>query len=460
MNTYDYGLQAFRTENLVKELNKILQIDGNILSEEINEYIWPRLDFLKGKSGSSRYFLIEESYVETEWKDMISVHYINTSYLFSNTVMRVHIFMRKEVSNEAYMGFFTLRKIDEVRIMLSFIYPNWERIAYQRKHLYVMTYLKKVHIQGIELIMHTYPLFVQDNLTIACAQADIISMTKYLHYKFDTNALRINDFIAALSKKKTKLFPTNGMTLSEIMEVFNDCHIQIQYLMIDGERQRYMEMYRAYVDYSIESGIPVLVGGAIEDKEGRLNKHVIQIIGHTKQDRKKYVIYDDSGYFIEAVYNTKGFVKVTNWEKLYKAFEKETSFLIYPIHEKVYLLYDDIKEMFTARYNTFTELNMLMKNKLAFFNSTRYLLVDNRAIKKFLREKLFDKDTLEIEKIQIKELLKRNMSHYIWYCEVPLSTGGYLIFLADTVFSKMSTKDIFFVDALYSNTQLSLLSYS
>ena len=101
-----------------------------------------------------------------------------------------------------------------------------------------------------------------------------------------------------------------------------------------------------------------------------------------------------------------------------------------------------------------------MKNKLAFFNSTRYLLVDNRAIKKFLREKLFDKDTLEIEKIQIKELLKRNMSHYIWYCEVPLSTGGYLIFLADTVFSKMSTKDIFFVDALYSNTQLSLLSYS
>lgn len=146
MNTYDYGLQAFRTENLVKELNKILQIDGNILSEEINEYIWPRLDFLKGKSGSSRYFLIEESYVETEWKDMISVHYINTSYLFSNTVMRVHIFMRKEVSNEAYMGFFTLRKIDEVRIMLSFIYPNWERIAYQRKHLYVMTYLKKVHI--------------------------------------------------------------------------------------------------------------------------------------------------------------------------------------------------------------------------------------------------------------------------------------------------------------------------
>ena len=128
------------------------------------------------------------------------------------------------------------------------------------------------------------------------------------------------------------------------------------------------------------------------------------------------------------MYNTKGFVKVTNWEKLYKAFEKETSFLIYPIHEKVYLLYDDIKEMFTARYNTFTELNMLMKNKLAFFNSTRYLLVDNRAIKKFLREKLFDKDTLEIEKIQIKELLKRNMSHYIWYCEVPLSTGGYLIF--------------------------------
>jgi len=77
---------------------------------------------------------------------MLSVHYINTSYEVKNTVIWVHVFLGKEISQQAFGSFFTLRKIDEPGIMLSYIYPNWSVLYSNGSLLNVMTYKKKVHI--------------------------------------------------------------------------------------------------------------------------------------------------------------------------------------------------------------------------------------------------------------------------------------------------------------------------
>lgn len=291
MENENNGLQKFNRTNLFKAIKTVMNIDATILRQELKQFIWPRLDFLHGKRQERRFFLFEEDYVETEWKDMISVHYINTSYHVQNTVMRIHIFLNNEISNGSYGGFFTLRKINEARIMLSFIYPNWKNVVYNNVSLYVMTYAKKVHIQGKELQMYTYPLFVQDNITVACAQADIISMTKYLHNKFDSNMLRIKTLESAYSIKKTKMFPTTGLNPIQMLQVFSSCDISVNYLTIKGnDTEERIALYRNYVDYSVESAIPVLIGGQIRNKEGYYSKHVVQIIGHTKQYRDKYVV--------------------------------------------------------------------------------------------------------------------------------------------------------------------------
>lgn len=113
---------------------------------------------------------------------------------------------------------------------------------------------------------------------------------------------------------------------------------------------------------------------------------------------------------------------------------------------------------FFMRYDSVKELRELCEEGLAVVEETRYMLVDNRIIKAFLRQKLDDDITLESERTEITRLLKLNMSHYVWYCEVPL-VEGYLIFIADPTYSKLTTKDIFYSDAIYSEQQLSLLKY-
>lgn len=460
MDINDVELQKFNRTNLFKAIKQVINIDDKILRQDIKQFIWPRLDFLHGRRQEKRFFLFEEDYVETEWKDMISVHYINTSYHVQNTVMRVHIFLNNEISNQSYCGFFTLRKIDEARIMLSFIYPDWEKLIYDGVSLYVMTYAKKVHIQGQELLIHTYPLFVQDNITVACAQADIISMTKYLHNKFDSNMLRIKNLESAYSIKKTKMFPTTGLNPVQMLEVFVSCNISVNYLAINKQdNAEYADLYRNYVDYSIESAIPVLIGCMIQDENGSYSKHVVQIIGHTKQNREKYVVYDDSGCLIRTVTKRDGFVSALDWELLYKYLSHENSFLIYPIHEKVYLTYDNMRELLKLRYLRTPQLYEMEKRQISCLKKTRYLLADNRTIKEFLRKKLLNDTLLASEIKQIERVLQMNMAHFVWYCEVPLESG-FLLFIADPTYGKDTTKDIFYCEALYSEDQLSLLSYN
>ena len=459
MKKEDSGLQKFNRTNLFKAIKTVVNIEADILRQDLKEYIWPRLDFLHGKRQDGRYFLVEEDYVETEWKDMISVHYINTSYHFENTVMRVHIFLKDDISEASYGGFFTLRKINEARIMLSFIYPNWKNIVYDSASLYVMTYAKKVHIQGKELLMSTYPLFVQDNITVACAQADIISMTKYLHNKFDSNSLRIRALESAYSIRKTKMFPTTGLNPIQMLQVFSFCDISVNHLAImHNDEKDEIELFRNYVDYSIESAIPVLLGGQIRNEQGYYSKHVVQIIGHTKQSRDKYVIYDDSGFLIRSATDSDGFVKVMDWDDLYAAISNGHIFLIAPMHEKVYLTYENIRELLKMRYNRMEYLLALEKRKESFLDKTRYLLADNRSVKSFLKEQLDKKPLLEAEVQKIKHILSVNMTHYVWYCEVPLQ-NGFLVFIADPTYRRDTTQNVFYCEALFYDEHLSLLSF-
>lgn len=460
MGIKGFGLQKFNRTNLVKSIKQVVSIDDAILRKELKQFIWPRLDFLHGKRQEDRYFLFENDYVETEWKDMISVHYINTSYHVQNTVMRVHIFLHDEISNRSYGGFFTLRKIDEARIMLSFIYPNWENIVYNGAALYVMTYVKRVHIQGQELLMHTYPLFVQDNITVACAQADIISMTKYLHNKFDSSMLRIKSLESAYSIKKTKMFPTTGLNPIQMLQVFSSCGISVNYLTIkEKDNEERVALYRNYVDYSIESAIPVLIGGQIQGQDGHFSKHVVQIIGHTKQNRQKYIVYDDSGFLIRNATKSDGFVKVMDWDDLYESMASGNSFLISPIHEKVYLTFDDIRELLRLRYMATERLRNLEEKESSCLERTRYLLADNRTVKDFLKRKLADETLIASEIQQIERILQINMAHYVWYCEVPLE-DGFLLFIADPTYGKDTIHNIFYCEALYCDEQMSLLSYN
>lgn len=458
------SMEEFTIENLARRIKQNVNIEFDILQDEIAKYIWPRLGFIIGSKEQKTYFIFEESYIETEWKDMISIHYLNTSYNVQSSVMRVHIFIRNEISNRGYVGFFTLRKIDEVSIMLSFIYPDWKKVKFFGKIPYVMTYPKKIHIEGRELVIDTYPLFAQDNITVACSQANIISMTKYLHNKFDMNTLRICDLNSLFSVGKTKLFPTGGINSQQMLEVFSNSGIPVYIKQIgwntEDERIRGERIYRQYIEYSVESGIPVMIGGYVQNND-MTEKHVVQIIGHAKQSRMQYIIYDDSGCFIKSICGKKRFVHGLDWTELYEKIGYKNSFILFPLHEKVYLQYDDIKDIFELRCNESDKIRKLQHAGRLNIEDTRYLLVDNRIMKSFLQTLLHTDDLLDKEKEDINKSLSKNMPHYLWYCEIPLADeAGYMFFVADSTFWKKTTKDIFYINGIYCKQQLSLLQYS
>lgn len=433
-------LQKFNRTNFVKEICHLVQMDRVLLGKEIKEYVWPRLGFLQGRRNrADRFFLIEESYIETEWKDMISVHYINTSYHVHNSVIRVHLFMSSEISQKDYLGFFTLRKINETRIMLSFIYPNWPKIYYGKQQLYVMTYKKKVHIEGEEIAFYTYPLFIQDNITVACAQVCMISLTKYLHHKYDYNQIRISELYSAFSSGKTKMFPSFGLRPTQMIEIFNYYSIPIQYQAfpktedVDTEYDK----FRSYIDFSVESAMPVILGITL----GNNKRHVIQIIGHTSQDRECYIVYDDSGCFLHDM-GIQGFVACVSWEKIKVYVLQQKSFIIYPLHEKVYIFYEDFKEKFLEMYQSVEPYLELEYEQFSDVKKSRFFLADNREVKSFLKNNvLYSSEACEVKQAA-ERLLEMNMPHYIWCSEVP-NKNGHFLFFADPTYGKLTTKNIF-----------------
>ena len=67
-----------------------------MFKEAFREKVEKKLDLLFAQS---RYVCVERSYVETEWKDLISLHYINTTYAHTlkTRVLRIHFLQSKHV---------------------------------------------------------------------------------------------------------------------------------------------------------------------------------------------------------------------------------------------------------------------------------------------------------------------------------------------------------------------------
>lgn len=453
MGKSEEPLRKLNTKNLAKAISIVTGIEEKQTEKDVERFIVPRLDFMFG-GGDNLYFIFEDSYVETEWKDMISVHYINTSYTVSSTVMRVHLFLTNDVAQEYYAGCFTLRTLDDVRFMLSYIYPNWKMIsANSGDESYVMTYKKKVHFRGREVEFSTYPLFVQDNAVVTCAEASMVSMTKYLHAKYDYNKIRILNLAKSYITGKTKLFPSKGLNPAQMMEVFNYYNIPMECTICHGEP----EELQAYIDFCLESAIPVLLGVSIENGRGAVNKHVVQIIGHTlstESGKKRYTIYDDSGYFIRS-FGMDGFVKAILWKDIRAKImgkagegqknkkEGRKSFVMYPMHERVYISFKDIKDVFQDLETRMKVEEILEKTGKKIINR-RIFLVDNAVLKDFLNNTIELDTTLgdreQMEK-EIDTINNKSLPHYLWYCEFQ-SGDCNLIFFADPTYNNKTTKDI------------------
>lgn len=445
--------------------NTISEVIGNFDKDrayvEINKYIIARLRLFRGRDArKALFFVAENEYVETEWKDMVSMHYINTSYTFKNMVMRFHLFSDKKICQESYLGFFTLRSIDEIRIMLSMIYPNWTNIV-MAQETYVMTYHKKIHLYGITLEINTYPLFVQDMVVTKCAHAAILSATKYLREKHKFKKVKLTDIINSYTYSRVKTFPANGLTCLQMLEVFDRNSIPITYEELtldfisesgDGDGDvldEIKEKLKPSIDAWIESAIPVILGISFkkEKEDNEYVHHVVQIVGHTYGDKRKYILYDDSGVLSEILFGYRDFAIIVSWKQL-KQLLKYEDYIIFPQHERVYVGYDLIIKCL-CDYQEELKNNLEYRDKFGMlgeipFKEARCLLVDNADVKSFLHK---EKNSNILQKnyvnSTIDEIIKKNLPHYLWYCEIKWDDSMYFVFLANPTYIEHTTKNIF-----------------
>lgn len=461
----NFLFKEFCAPNLGADIMEVVSFDSEereSLVPDIQKYIIPRLKIFCGQT--TIYYIFENEYIETEWKDMISVHYIDTSYQTKRTVMRVHLFRREEMCEEAYLGFFTLRSINDVDLMLSYVYPNWKNIASDlSEKSYIMTYKKSVHICGTELHMYTYPLYVQDSAVTSCSHASMIAMSKYLKGKYHYQCIRIFDMNDSYTYGKKKIYPTLGLDPLQMLEILDSNGIFVDYKTYSDAMQKAV---KAHIDFCIESAMPVLLGIHIKN-QGEVAEHVIQIVGHTlnPEGEKNYIIYDDSGYYTSYRNHVKAgsFVDIITWKEMKQLLSEgkdyECGFIMYPIHEKVYILYDELRRRhLKSFFDHISGTDEEVQKKV------RILLVDNTLVKEYLNDLILKEkkdhdeteDDIEYEKIVEEEagrLLRQNLPHYIWVLEVDNGNGKRSLVLADPTLNSATRKNILLSSVVFTVTE-------
>ncbi len=362
-----------------------------------------------------------ETYTEREWKELVDIYYINTSYFLNSTfkikgihlklineVFRIHFF-RKDL----YLGFITLRPIPVPIANLSFVYPNsknliplWHKNTQilgveEDEKIFVMSYKRLVHKNDEEIEIETFPFYSQDGMVLACAHADIVMITKYLHKKWNAPFVSIRDIINRYSSFRYKNIPTEGLSLFQIIEIFINSNYPVKYYRIIPNDPHSISREDALfiIDSYIECGIPIM---AFVEKDD--SYHTITIIGHTLKENgdKRYIIYDDSGAFLKWLEKPQYFISIISKEDLVNYLR----FIVFYEPDRVYSNPLQIKK-------AVEEFHPKLMEKVKKLN--RIFLVHNSKVKNFFSKKY------KIHKDKIngsyQNFIKSNVPHYLWLIE-------------------------------------------
>lgn len=433
-----------------------------------HENVTKRLPILYEKA---KYVNIEKSYVETEWKDLISLHYINTTYAneLKNRVIRVHFFKEKVCSEDNYVGFITLRPIQEMQIALSYVIVNWNAIlahaSKKDEKSQMVTYNKRVHCMGKELFIKTYPLLVQDSIVTCCVDVNLITLTRFLSHKGMTKKLSIKDmcgedinggcpkyltegYISNFCKEKKIPLKLSTIDVSQLEDEKQD---------LDEEKQKEPGLVTvltkkgmiAYINAYLNSNLPVFLCGA---------GHVVQIVGYIEHGKeKRHIIFDDSGSRDpQKLPKEKGrcIYNVDLYKYLYENNDADDDMGItigVPTFERVYIDYPYYETFLFSKLRKLADKNGRIFSKKLFESDGNYTkgvkimscLIECSTLMQHLRKNLEEikqvmdtsvnesEDIIENQIAIVENLEKVPMPHYVWYTEVTLDRESCFALCAD-----------------------------
>lgn len=386
----------------------------------------------------AKFFLIEESYTEHTWKELHALHYANTNYSYGNKVIRVHFWnsdlsernMGGKISHEnvdkGYLGYVTLRPVPDYNLMLSFVIPNWLVIKFETDAR-IMTYERYVHILGFNVRIQTIPFYFQDTVFIRCAHADMLMFSLFLHHSYNFPRLSIADMI---ENNRYYPIPNGGLEYSDMLDIFyrNKIPVNFYYKPKKSKGRNVIAECIAVLCAYLESKLPVIVYN---------DQHVVLVIGYTNEKEKRFIVYDDSGYFLSEKTESSNFVGIVRATDLFP--DMGETYMIAATYERVYLNpqeYFHFLDDYLKNYERDDEDDFPTN-----FSQCRNVIVDNTILKNFLSKNCMELDNPEVAK-QLELLLKTDQPHYLWYSEYNCDDYRYIL-VADPTYPS-ATKEIIF----------------
>lgn len=449
----EYGFEEYSDENIFKRIEEILDRTPKFINDlEKKSYYEVRIELFRKHLlerfslivNQAQSFLVEESYTEHTWKELHALHYAHTNYSYGNKVMRVHFWnqnladmqrnrnITQEVVANGYLGYVTLRPLPDYHLMLSFIIPNWTVLQYD-KSAWIMTYDREVHIAGFDVTIKTIPFYFQDTVFIRCAHADMLMFSSFMHHAYKTPRLSIADMI---ENNRYYPIPNGGLEYSDMLDIFYRNRIPVSfYVKPKGKNfEQQIQKYIAVLNAHLESRLPVIVYN---------DQHVVLVIGHTAETVRRYVVYDDSGYFLSDKTQSPNFIGIVKAEDLFP--NQGETYMIAATYERVYL---NPQEYFGFLDNYLKNYESEENDEFpGDFSQCRNIIVDNSVLKQYLCHFCMELDNPDVKQ-NMEVLLKMNLPHYLWYSEYTCEDYRYVL-VADPTYPSVTKENIFPYDGFY-----------
>lgn len=267
-------------ESNINELLVKLTNDYPIFFQE-PERIKDILSIFNIKSTDSITIIIEDNYVDKQYRDSYYFYFAQKYRDFERNCMRMSFFEGNVAYKDFmfdileiqknFIGTIVLRPLTVGNIGHTLLDPHKLKLSGS-----VQTCEFKLMICGRKLTIRAFPYLSQDNETMTCAETALFNLIQYYSEKYCEYRIFMPSEILSTLESSTyeRVLPSNGIDDANMAKILQYGHFYPRLYTCEPEDwQNFEEILYIY----IESGIPFILG---------LPQHAVICIGHGSVDYK------------------------------------------------------------------------------------------------------------------------------------------------------------------------------
>jgi len=354
--------------------------------------------------GITRTYILEEKYIDKEWREEYSIVYSFTSYEdITPLTKRLHLFNEKfddikKAKKDSYLGYIVFRPVPSNRILKAILKPVKDAFKVGKDEQMFMPLCKfTTHIGSEEFSIDAFPFYCQDSMVTVCAHASMFMACLYMFKRHWGNRPTLKDFVKLTPTMFGRNTPSEALTPAQMLSILASIGYNVRLTSFKPlERKDTLECLTE-IDTFVESALPPLL---------MYGDHVVLVVGHSlsREGKKEYIIFDDSSYHLQKLIGSTLFAFKVPSDILQKELEKQEWVFIGNFE-------------FDRQYFPLKSVKILTDELIQTSLRKRIILAESKDIKVQLREALGIIEDF-------------NFPHYLWLIEAyekNILVGGVLL---------------------------------